>query len=187
MDSTERRLTLEKHQWASLTSEGHRQLTLPPAATYHIGIHGYADNTTVTWKSSVGSEGEEDVIMEEEPHANESGYVQCSNCKAWIPERTQMLHEGFCMRNNVVCPQGCGKIFKKGSQELEHHWHCDKCDAIGSQSDQAKHQDYFHTPKPCICQDFTADSYESLSKHRRTDCAERLITCRYCHVSESKA
>ncbi|KAI8143773.1 ubiquitin fusion degradation protein UFD1-domain-containing protein [Fennellomyces sp. T-0311] len=181
VDSTERRPTLENHEWASLTSEGHRQLTLPPATTYHIGIHGYTENTTVTWNSSVGSGAEEDELMDEEPLANEPGYVQCSNCKAWIPERTLMLHEGFCIRNNVVCPQGCGRIFKKGSQELEQHWHCGECGTIGSQSDRPKHEEYFHTPKTCPCQAFTTDNYESLSEHRRTDCAERLITCRYCH------
>ncbi|KAK3375896.1 ubiquitin fusion degradation protein UFD1-domain-containing protein [Lasiosphaeria ovina] len=30
---------------------------------------------------------------------------QCRNCLQWIPKRTMVLHENFCLRNNILCPQ----------------------------------------------------------------------------------
>ena len=199
VSSSERRPTLENHEWASLTSESHRQLILAPATTtkpttYYIGIHGYSDNTTnVSWTTISATttteqeENEDTEMAEQEQEANQPGYTQCENCKAWIPERTKMLHEGFCLRNNIICShKGCGRVFKKASQEYEQHWHCPQqefCGFVGTAHDQPKHEAYVHTPKTCICDGFTADSYEALAKHRRTTCPEKLITCRYCHVS----
>lgn len=39
------------------------------------------------------------------------------------------LHEGFCLRNNIKCER-CGRVFKKGSEEIDNHWHCDLCDKV---------------------------------------------------------
>ncbi|KAI9243665.1 ubiquitin fusion degradation protein UFD1-domain-containing protein [Phascolomyces articulosus] len=189
VSSTDRRPTLENHAWASLTSETHRQLMLSPTSStpLYIGIGGYSEDTTnVSWTTSilgVGQQEDTNMIEEEaEPQAHEPGYTQCQNCKAWIPERTKILHEGFCMRNNTICPhEGCGRVFKKGSQEFEHHWHCDQCNMVATNHDQPKHTAYFHSAKTCVCNGYTTDSYEDLAKHRRTTCPERLITCRYCH------
>ncbi|KAI9363587.1 hypothetical protein BD770DRAFT_195032 [Pilaira anomala] len=113
-----------------------------------------------------------------------TGKEQCKNCHAWVLQRTLVLHEGFCLRNNILCPWGCGKVFKKDSQELEDHWHCDQCDYIGEggKEGREKHLAYFHTPKTCSCTHFTTDSYEALSVHKRTTCPEKLITCRFCHI-----
>ncbi|RCH97761.1 hypothetical protein CU098_001330, partial [Rhizopus stolonifer] len=112
-----------------------------------------------------------------------SGKVQCKNCHAWIPPSSLTLHETFCLRNNVPCPWGCGQIFKKGSQELQEHGHCDQCEFISnSQQEQEKHFDYCHTLKTCVCTQFATPSYETLAEHRRTICPEKLIMCRYCHI-----
>ncbi|KAI9494269.1 hypothetical protein BDB00DRAFT_318824 [Zychaea mexicana] len=200
VDAAERRPTLDNHDWASLTSEPHRRITLPASSssstqTFYIGIRGYSETTTtVSWTSKAVSDGDDrgDTVMteadaDEQLHANEPGYTQCQNCKAWIPERSQVLHEGFCLRNNVICPhQGCGRVFQRGSHEFEQHWHCSQCDKMGDnlQIDQPKHDAYFHAPKTCICDaGFTTDSYEALAEHRKTACPERLITCRYCQKS----
>ncbi|KAI1183182.1 ubiquitin fusion degradation protein UFD1-domain-containing protein [Nemania serpens] len=48
---------------------------------------------------------------------------QCKNCHQWVPKRTMVLHENFCRRNNIACPE-CGNIFQKSSTEWEKHWHC---------------------------------------------------------------
>ena len=64
---------------------------------------------------------EADAEMEDaESHADQK---QCSNCKQWVPKASAFLHENFCIRNNVTC-QECGRVFKRGSEEFENHWHC---------------------------------------------------------------
>ena len=45
---------------------------------------------------------------------------QCSNCHQWIPKRTMVLHENFCRRNNISCPD-CGDVFQKDSEEWKAH------------------------------------------------------------------
>ena len=37
-------------------------------------------------------------------------YVKCKNCHQEISESKIFLHEGFCLRNNKLCPE-CDKIF----------------------------------------------------------------------------
>jgi hypothetical protein len=173
--------TLDNHEWADLSSNKEKiiQLDHLTSSKVHVGIHGYAENTSVSWESNQVTPTDETMDVEEKEDTTE-GMVQCKNCHAWIANRTVMLHEGFCYRNNTLCPWGCGQVFKKNSLELEEHWHCDQCDYVGSE--RVKHTEYYHTPKPCICTSFTASSFEVLAEHRRTICAEKLITCRYCHV-----
>jgi hypothetical protein len=48
---------------------------------------------------------------------------QCKNCHQWVPSRTMMLHENFCLRNNILCPH-CDNVFQKKSPEWQDHWHC---------------------------------------------------------------
>jgi hypothetical protein len=175
---------LDNHEWSNLDSHREKtiQLTNLTSTKAHVGIHGYAENTIVSWESNQVTESPMDLLEESQ---DTDGKVQCKNCHAWIADRTVMLHEGFCYRNNTVCPWGCGKVFKKDSIELEEHWHCDQCDYIGTILDREKHVAYHHTPKPCICASYTASSFEALAEHRRTICPEKLITCRYCHVSNT--
>lgn len=149
----------------------------------HVGVHGYNKQTTVAWKASKSS-GITTTTKNEDMDVDTEGKVQCENCNAWVLERTLPLHQGFCLRNNVLCPWGCQQVFKKGSEELEQHWHCDQCDKVGNnREEREKHMDYCHTQKSCICNVFTTDSYEKMAEHRRTICSEKMITCRYCHVS----
>lgn len=178
------RPTLENHEYSDFSTASNRRIALAPSKEYIVGIHGYTD-AVVSWVAKLRDNTEEDMMAVDnnELHANEAGYVQCKNCRSWVPERIQMLHEGFCRRNNILCPEGCGRVLKKGSAEAEQHWHCEQCEYVGETSDKAKHMEYYHSPKTCVCQDFTSESYEALSLHRRTECPEKLISCRYCHVS----
>lgn len=175
--------TLDNHEWSDLLSNKEKFIPLDhlTSSKVHVGIHGYAQNTIVSWQSTQVTPSNEamDIVSEHEDTDNK---VQCKNCHAWIADRTAVLHEGFCYRNNTVCPWGCGKVFKKNSLELEEHWHCDQCDFIGTVHESEKHVAYFHTQKSCVCTSFTASSFEALAQHRRSTCAEKLITCRYCHV-----
>ncbi|KAG0169613.1 hypothetical protein DFQ28_010246 [Apophysomyces sp. BC1034] len=181
---TNRTPTLDNHAWSSLTSDTERQLTLSQLPsdidTIYVGIHGYTD-TKVSWKAHLSIAVDEDMTLSTPTTPTQEGLVQCNHCHAWFPERTRVLHAGFCLRNNVVCPQGCGQVFKKNSEELNEHWHCDKCDKVGSIAEKPKHDHYFHQPKTCACLDFHTDAFDKLAEHRRTQCPERLITCRFCH------
>lgn len=188
ISSTERVPTLDNHEWSDLSSDEKRSLYLADISSPHlyVGIHGFTENTIISWEATSSIEGKESTTsqMDVDDGEDKAEKVECKNCHAWVFERTLPLHEGFCLRNNVICPWGCGKVFKKGSEEFEQHWHCDRCEAIGDQQDgRDKHVAYHHTPKTCVCSQFTTNSYEALAEHRRTTCAEKLITCRYCHVS----
>lgn len=186
VSSTDRSPTLDNHEWCDLMSDRDRFVQLSHLTTshLHVGIHGYTENTVVSWEAiqNITSITNQSMDVDEEEY---EGKVQCQNCHSWVLERTLPLHEGFCLRNNVICPWGCGKVFKKGSEEYEHHWHCDQCEYVGDDSinEREKHIAYFHTPKICICATFETESFQILAEHRRTICPEKLITCRYCHVS----
>ncbi|KAI4849877.1 ubiquitin fusion degradation protein [Aureobasidium sp. EXF-8845] len=69
-----------------------------------------------------GSQAAESSNSSEQSHNPED--VRCKNCGQWVPQRTLMLHENFCLRNNISCPHGCGQVFQKRSAAFEKHWHC---------------------------------------------------------------
>lgn len=113
--------------------------------------------------------------------------VRCKNCGQWVPQRTLMLHENFCLRNNILCKQGCGQVFKKGSPELEEHWHCLHDTAYGNTTlSTDKHQELFHPLEVLRCTDCstteTFSSVPSLAHHRTSTCPAKLILCRFCHL-----
>ena len=45
-------------------------------------------------------------------------YIKCKNCHQEILSSKMFLHEGFCLRNNKLCPE-CDKVFLV--QEYEEH------------------------------------------------------------------
>ena len=112
---------------------------------------------------------------------------QCKNCLQVIPKRTMMLHENFCLRNNIVCPQ-CKNVFQKRSEEWESHWHCPTHpDAYGSsESSKAKHDYVQHSQHTCpSCgpsTPFTFPSLPELARHCTTICPGKLILCQFCHL-----
>ncbi|KAK3381951.1 ubiquitin fusion degradation protein UFD1-domain-containing protein [Podospora didyma] len=112
---------------------------------------------------------------------------QCKNCLQWIPRRTMMLHENFCLRNNIVCPQ-CKNVFQKKSKDWETHWHCPQHpEAYGaSLLSKAKHDYIEHTSHTCSScgpsSPFTFPSLSELARHRTTVCPGKIILCRFCHL-----
>ena len=42
--------------------------------------------------------------------SEEEKYIKCKNCRQNILESKMFLHEGFCLRNNKLCPE-CDKVF----------------------------------------------------------------------------
>jgi hypothetical protein len=129
--------------------------------------------------AATGDEGET------EPHS--AGEQQCQNCLQWVPRQTMILHENFCLRNNVVCPR-CRNVFQKKSAEWTNHWHCDTHpDAYGSTStSRAKHEHVQHMQHTCPwCgpdSPFAFPSLPELARHRSTMCPGKLILCQFCHL-----
>lgn len=109
----------------------------------------------------------------------------CPNCRQPVPKRTMLLHESFCARNNVLCPQ-CRTVFKKSSPEWAHHWHCalDPSDSAhgNTATSQAKHVALAHTPRPCPKCTHMAPSVVALAHHRTTTCPGKPIICQFCHL-----
>ena len=109
---------------------------------------------------------------------------KCKNCHQIVPKRTMMLHENFCFRNNIVCPQ-CLGVFKKDSPEWKAHWHCEHDSVHGNNGAEGKrkHDFVFHEEQQCTSCDFEAKSLPELARHRTTVCPGKLILCRFCHLS----
>ncbi|KAK4619909.1 hypothetical protein CLAFUW4_11168 [Fulvia fulva] len=115
------------------------------------------------------------------------GDVKCKNCGQWVPQRTLMLHENFCLRNNLLCPKGCGQVFQKRSPELASHWHCPHDESHGNtEPGHQNHDSIFHPPEVLRCSDCsTAETFPnlpSLARHRTTTCPGKIILCRFCHL-----
>ena len=113
--------------------------------------------------------------------------VQCKNCLQWVPQRTLMLHENFCLRNNILCPKGCGQVFQKRSAEYQSHWHCPHDSAYGNTSTaHDKHDGINHPSSVLRCSECstqeTFPSIPALAQHRTTTCPAKLILCRFCHL-----
>lgn len=109
--------------------------------------------------------------------------VQCKNCHQWVPKSSLFLHENFCLRNNIICPQGCGQVFQKRSEAFKNHWHCPHDTFTGNTSfSHSKHDALYHTPQTCPSCDMNFPSIPTLASHRVTECPGKLILCRFCHL-----
>ncbi|KAH5596043.1 hypothetical protein HBI26_106840 [Parastagonospora nodorum] len=109
--------------------------------------------------------------------------VQCKNCNQWVPKSSLFLHENFCLRNNVICPQGCGQVFQKRSPDFQNHWHCPHDTFTGSTPlSRQKHDAIYHTPQTCSSCDIEFPSMPTLAHHKTTICPGKLILCRFCHL-----
>ncbi|KAI1204335.1 ubiquitin fusion degradation protein UFD1-domain-containing protein [Annulohypoxylon truncatum] len=80
-------------------------------------------NNAMTTDAPAVSESATPEMQEESPDEE-----TCKNCLQRIPKRTIILHENFCLRNNVACPQ-CRNVFQKTSDEWRKHWHCPRDEA----------------------------------------------------------
>ncbi|KAH8808614.1 hypothetical protein F5884DRAFT_705461 [Xylogone sp. PMI_703] len=93
---------------------------------------------------------------------------QCKNCHQWVPKRTMVLHENFCLRNNILCPH-CSNVFKKSSQEWNDHWHCPYDSEYGNTpSSKIKHDSVSHTPLQCPNCPYEGPNLTLLARHRTT-------------------
>jgi hypothetical protein len=164
---------------------------LEDAESIRISVHSYsqagASPTSEPAKFTLSVNPIDESTLEQ-AQANITSHnpddVQCKNCRQWIPERTLILHENFCYRNNIFCPQGCNQVFQKSSPEWKNHWHCSHNDSSWGNSalSQSKHDYYKHTPTSCPGCSRTYSSLATLAQHRTTLCPAKLILCRFCHL-----
>jgi hypothetical protein len=111
--------------------------------------------------------------------------VQCKNCTQWVPKSSLFLHENFCLRNNILCAQGCGQVFQKRSPAFQNHWHCPHDTFTGTTLlSRQKHDSIYHTSQTCASCDIEAElpSIPTLAHHKTTTCPGKLILCRFCHL-----
>lgn len=109
--------------------------------------------------------------------------VRCKNCHQWVPQRTLVLHENFCLRNNILCPQGCGTVFQKRSSAYQNHWHCPHDSSYGNTSlSHTKHDQFYHAPQTCSSCARPFPSLAQLAHHKTTVCPGKLILCQFCHL-----
>ncbi|EFQ36372.1 ubiquitin fusion degradation protein [Colletotrichum graminicola] len=181
------------------SQDGRKAITIRPtnielenAEQLLIAVHGYPlaggseDSVPVYFRLRAKAEGEAelhdatvDLVNDETRPIDEE---QCKNCLQWVPKRTLVLHQNFCLRNNILCTR-CRHVFKKGSLEWEAHWHCEHDDAHGdSSASKAKHDYVRHTERQCPSCEFTAPSLVELALHRTSVCPGKLILCQFCHL-----
>lgn len=169
-----------------------RNTELEGADGLRISVHAYsATNEVSSTTSAKPFILRAKAVLEDGPtHGSEDAAEhsadeeQCKNCLQWVPKRTMILHENFCLRNNIVCPH-CQNVFQKRSLEWQNHWHCDFGDGYGSSAEsKAKHDAIFHTPHACpSCgPEQTFPSLPQLARHRTTICPSKLILCQFCHL-----
>jgi hypothetical protein len=121
-------------------------------------------------------DGEDDTEM------HTSDEEKCKNCHQYVPKRSMVLHENFCLRNNVLCPH-CQRVFQKKSQEWADHWHCLHDLAHGNTpASQAKHDEVSHTTRQCPNCPYEGLNLKDLAMHRTSICPGKLILCQFCHL-----
>ncbi|KAJ2857476.1 hypothetical protein J3B02_000968 [Coemansia erecta] len=139
-----------------------------------------ASSAADTFTSNLLSMPNDDAVAS----SQEQGAITCANCGSSVPRQRLEMHRIVCERHNIKCTR-CERIFKRGSDELASHWHCERCNLAGQVGDQEKHDQFYHTLARCTCSSENEfDSLVALADHRRTECPEKLIECRYCHTYE---
>jgi len=159
--------------WISVKGclEDHPAAKLGKLLSYHLQAVPTSDAISSTRQPTTDSSTP--------PNSND---IRCKNCHQWVPKQTMMLHENFCLRNNILCPQ-CSQVFQKSSPSWQNHWHCPHDSAYGSTPSQHQnHDSHFHTPQTCKDCGHLAPNMRALAHHRTTTCPAKPILCQFCHL-----
>lgn len=190
----------DEHVFADISSKYPKRIRLQPtnieledAEAMYISVRAYPsteDSPTSTpkqYKLSVSvydpSSSPSDDVNGIDTAQHGSDEVECKNCHQWVPKSSLFLHENFCLRNNILCPQGCGQVFQKRSEAFQNHWHCPHDTFTGNTpTSHEKHDALYHTAQTCPSCDMRFPSIPTLAAHRVTECPGKLILCRFCHL-----
>jgi hypothetical protein len=166
-------------------------IELAGAEALYISVHSFVltglDNTCsksalpftlrVTRMSSLQTPDVDRDVAHHDPEE-----AECKNCRQWVPQQSLFLHENFCFRNNVFCPE-CSNVFQKKSAEWQNHWHCPHDEAHGNDlTSKMKHDQVSHIPHICPQCQLEASSLPALARHRTTICPYKPILCQFCHL-----
>ncbi|KAL5114438.1 hypothetical protein ACEQ8H_007693 [Pleosporales sp. CAS-2024a] len=188
----------DEHVFADMSSRYPKRIRIQPtnaelddAEALYISVRAYSSNATPSQPkpfnlrvsvfdpkntSQTNGPAEADVA-----HGDDE--VQCKNCTQWLSKFSLFLHENFCFRNNILCPQGCGQVFQKRSPVFQNHWHCPHDTITGNTPlSRQKHDAVYHTPQICSSCDTQFPSIPTLAHHKTTTCPGKLILCRFCHL-----
>ncbi|KAJ2823639.1 hypothetical protein IWW50_003692, partial [Coemansia erecta] len=113
----------------------------------YVSVVGFAASTCATIDVRFDAPREaEPAEMPGSVSEAEPDSVECTNCGSKVPAARFAMHQAVCERHNVKCER-CPRVFKRGSTELEQHWHCDLCGEAGAAGDRSKHVYMRHTPR----------------------------------------
>lgn len=189
---------IDVHVWGDFSSQSPRRVIVRPTNVALEGaealyISAHASPSTTDSESSVPpqqlpvqyslriskEESNEDMETDE---AHEPDDVQCQNCRQWVPQRTLVLHENFCLRNNIFCPE-CHNVFQKRSPEWQNHWHCPHDTSHGNdESSKTRHDSIFHSSHTCPDCETQFEGLPALAQHRTNECPKKPILCQFCHL-----
>ena len=192
----------DEHIWGDFSNVNTKQIKIQPsnvelenAEALFISVHSRAVSSSqqptlhkfslrfkALQKELVNGSSKKPLVIDEDTEMHSPDEEQCKNCHQWVPKRTMMLHENFCLRNNILCPQ-CENVFQKKSQEWQDHWHCPHDVAHGNTSaSKVKHDEISHTPIQCPNCPVLAINLRDLAAHRTSICPGKLILCQFCHL-----
>lgn len=148
----------------------------------YLVFFAWEHNTRVKVKVFEGKSAEEVTAATHQTNSVEQ--VQCPNCSAYISKANIQLHEVACRRKKKCI---CGELFM-GNIPLAH-WHCDVCGPSvhgNSSLYKMKHQKIFHQ-HPYQCDKCSLETefnnfIELVSKHKATECPQKLHECIFCHM-----
>ena len=188
----------DEHVFAEISSRYPKHIRLQPtnveledAEALWISIHAYPSGSPSNVlkkfhiRASIFEAGSEAAGngVPSKGNSHDPGDTQCKNCTQWVPQSSLFLHENFCLRNNILCPQGCGQVFQKRSPASQNHWHCPHDTFTGNTTvSRQKHDGLFHTEQNCPSCGLDFPSIPTLSHHKTTTCPGKLILCRFCHL-----
>jgi hypothetical protein len=188
----------DEHVWGDFSNQSNKKfaiqssnIELEGAEALYVSIHSRErpDSSPTSHKFSLrvrsspkGGSSNNPVSLNEDTEMHGPDEDQCKNCHQWIPKRTVMLHENFCLRNNILCSH-CQQVFKKNSEEWKEHWHCPFDSEHGNTPDgRIKHDDISHIARQCPNCPFEAANLPDLARHRTSTCPGKLILCQFCHL-----
>lgn len=170
----------------------HTSADLDNAEALWVSVRGYADpedNTSQLPPTKYSLRISSDFDADLDPSSGNPDEIllaadeeRCTNCHQPVPKRTMFLHQNFCLRNNIHCPD-CHNVFQKVSPEWRNHWHCHHDSSHGNNhSSKIKHDILLHTSVTCPSCSYEAANVPALAHHRTTTCPGKLILCQFCHL-----
>jgi hypothetical protein len=189
----------DEHVFGDFSTKSSKRITirasnveLENAEALYISVYGSSTPDASTSKphafslsfkplSKTGSSNNP-VSLDEDTEMHGPEEELCKNCLQWVPKRTMMLHENFCLRNNILCPH-CKQAFKKNSPEWQNHWHCPHDSEYGNTpASKFKHDNIFHKARQCPNCPYEGSNLKDLALHRTSICPGKIILCQFCHL-----